>query len=129
LGVNGSQAGGGLAGDLAELVRRVTTLGLATADVRVQRLAGDVLHHQDWAPVAGRQIVHAANVGVAHRTGEQQLLTQRFVVARHARFFAHDLQRDGLLGTAVIGQEHLAHASLAEALADLVAIVDDSAVA
>ena len=40
-------------------------------------------------------------------------------------FFAHDLQRDRLLRAPVEGEKHLAHAPFAEALADLVAVVDD----
>ncbi len=129
LRVNRRQARRGLARDLAKLVRRVAALRLAATDMRVQRLPGNVLHHQDRAPIAGRQIVDAANVGVADRASEQQLLPQRFVIARHARLFAHHLQRHWLLGAAVIGEEHLAHAAFAEALANLVAVVDDGAVA
>jgi hypothetical protein len=55
-------------------------------------------------------------------------LTQRFVVTRHARLFAHDLQGAGLLRTAVVRKEHLTHASLTQALPDLVTIVDDGSV-
>ena len=128
LRVDRREARAGFAGDLAKLVGGVAALRLAPADVRVQRLPGDVLHHQDRSPGAGRQVVDAADVRVADRAREQQLLTQRFVVARHARLFAHDFQRDRLLGAAVVGEEHLAHAALAEALADLVAVVDDRAV-
>jgi len=72
--------------------------------------------------------MHPTHVGVAHRTGEQQLLTQRLVVARHARFFTHDLERAGLLGAAVVGEKHLAHATLTQTLPDLVTIVDDGSV-
>ncbi len=40
LRVNGCQAGANVARDLAKLVCAVATLGLAAADVRVERLAG-----------------------------------------------------------------------------------------
>ena len=76
-----------------------------------------------------REIVNAANVRMTHRTSEQELLTERLVVARHARLFAHHLERRRLLRRAVVSEEHLAHAAFAEALADLVAVVDDRALA
>ena len=111
--------------DAAELVGGVTPLGLLPADVRVERLAGDVLHHQDGAVDARREVVHAADVRVADGPRVQELLPERLVVAGHARLFADDLQRDGLLRRAVVREEDLTHAPFAEALANLVPVVDD----
>ena len=111
--------------DAPELVGRVAALSLLAADVRVERLAGDVLHHEDRAVRARRQVVHAADVRVADRAREEQLLPQRLVVAGHARLFAHDLQGDGLLRRPVVREKDLAHPALAEALTNFVAVVDD----
>jgi hypothetical protein len=69
--------------------------------------------------------MYATNVWMADRTREKQLLPKRFVVARHARLFAYDLEGDLLLRRPVEGEEDLAHATLAEALSDFVTIVDD----
>jgi hypothetical protein len=65
---------------------------------------------------------------VADRSREEELLAKRFVVARHARFFANDLQSDGLLRRPVVREEHLAHAPFSEALTNLVPVVHDRAV-
>ena len=59
---------------------------------------------------------------------QELLLAQRLVVAGHARFLAHDLERPGLLRAAIVGEEHLSHAAFAEALTNLVTIVDDGSV-
>ncbi len=123
--MDGGEAGADLGGDLAELVGGVAALRLLLADVRVQRLPGDLLHHQDGAPGARREVVDAADVGVADGAREQELLAQGLVVSGHARLFAHDLEGHGLLGGPVECQEHLAHPTFAEALADIVTIVDD----
>ncbi len=127
LRVDGGQALADLRGDAAELVGGVAALRLLLADVGVERLPGDLLHHQDGAPEARREVVDAAHVGVADRARQEQLLPERLVVAGHARLFAHDLEGDGLLGRAIERQEDLAHASFAEALTDLVPVVDDRA--
>jgi hypothetical protein len=58
----------------------------------------------------------------------QQLLAKRFVVAGHSGFFADDFERNNLLRTLVVSGEDLAHAPFSEALADLVAVVDDRTV-
>ena len=65
-----------------------------------------------------REVVDAADVGVADRAGEEELLPQRLVVPGHARLFAHDLEGDGLLRGPVVREEHLAHPAFAEALTD-----------
>ena len=112
LSVNRSKTRAGFARDLAKLISGVATLRLAATDVRVQRLPGDVLHHQDRTPRAGGEIVNSTDVWVTHRACEEKLLTQGLVVTGHARFFAHHLQRDRLLGRAVIGEKHLTHSTL-----------------
>ena len=53
------------------------SMGLLPADVRVERLAGDVLHHEDRPIRRGREIMHAAHVGVTDRPRVEQLLAER----------------------------------------------------
>ncbi len=79
----------------------------------------------DRAPVAGSEIVNAAHVGMADRASEEELLAECLVVAGHPRLFVDDLERNRLLRAAVVGEEHFAHAALAQALTDLVAVVDE----
>jgi hypothetical protein len=129
LRVDGGETRGGFARDLPKFIRGVTALRLPAPDVRVQGLARDVLHHEDGSPRARREVVHAAHVRVTHGAREQELLAERFVVARHARFLAHHLERGRLLGRPVVREEHLAHTALPEALADLVPVVHDRALA
>ena len=125
LGVDGGDARGDVVREPAKLVARVAALGLLATDVRVERLAGDVLHHQDGPVERGREVVDAADVRVADRARVEQLLPQRLVVPGHAGLLADDLQRDRLLRRPVVREKDLAHAPLAEALANLVPVVDD----
>jgi hypothetical protein len=125
--VNRRDAGRDLLRDPPELVGRVAALGFLPADVRVERLALDVLHHENRPVPRGRQVVNSTHVRVADAARQEQLLTQRFVVAGHARLFADDLESDRLLGRSVIGEKHLAHPPLAEALPNLVPVVEDRA--
>src|SRR5690606_17106751 len=78
--VNSREARRRLASDLAKFIRTVAALSLAPTDVRVECLAVDVLHHQDRAPGAGRQIVNPTDVRMTHRTCQQELLPQGFVI-------------------------------------------------
>src|SRR5882672_10472540 len=57
----------------------------------------------------------------------QKLLAHRLVVASHARILTHDLERNRLLRAPVVGEEHLSHPTFAEALTDLVPVIDDRA--
>ena len=126
--VDGGDALTDVRSEAPELVRGVPTLRLLPADMRMQGLPGDVLHHEDGAVPGGREVVHAADVRVRDRAREDQLLTERLVVAGHARVFADDLQRNRLLGRAVVREEDLTHAALSEALANFVPVVDDGPV-
>ena len=90
----------------------------------MEGLTLDVLHDQDRSPWARCQIVHTTHIGMADRPCVQHLLTKRFVVAGLTGILTNDLQRNHLLGAPVVREEHLSHSSLAEALADLVTIVD-----
>ena len=123
--VDGGQARSDLRCDRAKLVRGVAALGFAPTNVRVERLTRDLLHHEDGPPGAGTQVVDTTHVRVAHLPGEQELLSESLVVAGHARLFSNDFQRDGLLRGPVEGEKYLTHAAFAEALADVVAVVDD----
>ena len=70
LGMNRCQACGNFASDLAKLIGSVAALRFATPNMRVERLTGDVFHHQDRAPRARRQVMDSAHVRVTHRAGE-----------------------------------------------------------
>ena len=114
--------------DASKLVRRISALRLLATDVRVKRLPRDVLHDEDRPIRARSEVVDAAHVGVTDRARKNELLSQCLVVAGHARFFADNLERDRLLGRAVIREKDFAHPSFAEALANLVTVVDDRSV-
>ena len=68
-----------LAGDRSKLVRRVSALSFSPTDMRVKRLPGYVLHHEDGPPRARAEIVDATNVRMADLAREKQLLSKSFV--------------------------------------------------
>jgi hypothetical protein len=54
----------------------------------------------------------------------KKLLSKSLVVPGHAGLFPNDLERYRLLRGAVVRKKHLTHAALAEALANLVPVID-----
>jgi hypothetical protein len=58
---------------------------------------------------------------------QQQLVPERFVITGHARFLAHDLQRNRLLRAPVVSGKDLTHSPFTETFLDLVAVIDDGA--
>ncbi len=124
-GVDGGDALADVGGDAAELVAAVAAVAFSLADVLVQRLPDDVLHHQDRPVGRGHEVVDAADVGARHAPGDDHLEAEGLVVAGHARVGADDLERDEVQRGAIVGEKHLAHTADAETPADLVTVVDD----
>ena len=110
---------------LGQLVRDVDHLAHGqqrAARGGVQRLALDVLHHDEHAAVGVADLVDLADEGMIERGGGQRLAAQP--LARHRvgldRGRQH-LHGDAALEPRVFGEKHLAHAAGAERREDAVA--------
>lgn len=68
--------------------------------------------------------MNPTHVGVTYGACEKELLAKGFIVTRHTRFFADDLEGYGLLRASVVRQKYFAHAALAERLANLITLID-----
>ena len=81
-----------------------------------QRLAVDVLHHEERTPVVGDATVEQARDVRMHQPGQYLALVPQLIAGGLAREVADQFDRDLLLELLVdpCGQEHQPHAATAE---------------